>query len=152
MIREQYTLGRAPGVRTPRRITRDLFGPGTSRYCLFYWSVTPIFFHPLSLVSVSPTSTIASTVERVGLRGRNSAKREKRRRKIISTRMFRRGGGEFRMKERVAESTGRDEGGGGMAAINETDCRNDRTLGRDTVDKYMPGVLWKLLGAQRGVI
>ena len=32
----------------------------------------------------------------------------------------------------------------GMAAINETDCRNDRTLGRDTVDKYMPGVLWKL--------
>lgn len=59
------------------------------------------------------------------------------------------------MKERVAESTGRDEGGGrgvGVAAINETDCWNDRTLGRDTVDKYMPGVLWKLLGAQRGVI
>lgn len=57
------------------------------------------------------------------------------------------------MKERVAEFTGRDEeGGGGMVAINETDCRNDRTLGRDTVDKYMPGVLWKLLGAQRGVI
>lgn len=55
------------------------------------------------------------------------------------------------MKERVAESTGRDEGEG-VAAINETDCRNDRTLGRDTVDKYMPGVLWKLLGAQRGVI
>lgn len=47
MIREQYTLGRAPGGSRqdpPRDNPGTSFGPGTSRYCLFYWSVTPIFF------------------------------------------------------------------------------------------------------------
>lgn len=59
--------------------------------------------------------------------------------------MFRRGGSEFRIGggARVCEDP--CGGGGRVAAINETDCRNDRTLGRDSVDKYMPGVLWKLL-------
>lgn len=53
----------------------------------------------------------------------------------------------------VSARGGGERGDGrGWPAINETDCRNDRTLGRDTEDKYMPRVLWKLLRAQRGVI
>lgn len=38
-------LGTRTGSQDPPRDNPGTsFGPGTSRYCLFYWSVTPIFF------------------------------------------------------------------------------------------------------------
>lgn len=76
--------------------------------------------------------------------------KKERKKEIIFDRMFRRDGSEFRIGggARGARILSME----GVGAINETDCRNDRTLGRDSVDKYMPGVLWKLLAAQRRVI
>lgn len=59
MIREQYTLGRAPGGSRrdpPQDNPGTSFGPGTSRYCLFYWSVTPIFFHDVFFFFSRPSN------------------------------------------------------------------------------------------------
>ena len=128
MIREQYTLGRAPGGSRqdpPRDNSGTSFGPGTSRYCLFYWSVTPIFFFFFPLFHPMPSSSSSSNGNRDGRfkeggmrsprkrgqkkmeeeeEGRNGKGKERegggkkeRKEEIIFDRMFRRGGSEFRI-------------------------------------------------------
>lgn len=146
-------LGTRTGSQDPPRDNPGTsFGPGTSRYCLFYWSVTPIFF--LFFFFRSDRRKKGDRFKGARLRekgeGRKREKGEeegkrKKKKEIVGAGCLGVRGSEFRIGGGARACEDPCGGGGRVAAINETDCRNDRTLGRDSVDKYMPGVLWKLL-------